>query len=277
MIFSIIFAILSVSIDALIIILTGIYSIWWADLLMVLALPIFYAAIFIVYLLILFIWSLFINKKKDYVNPNKFYYFILKQTCYLLVQFSNSKIYCTGLDKIPNDRKCLIVNNHTSNFDPICIMAALKQSPIICITKPENKKIPICGPFIHRNGFISIDRKSAMKALRSIMRAAKLVEEDKAHICISPEGTRSKTGELLPFKAGSFKTAYYSNSPIVVVSLLNTNKIAKDFPFKRTKVYLDVVDVIYPENYKEKTTIEISEIVRNEIQEQLNIRKGEKK
>ena len=42
-------------------------------------------------------------------------------------------------------------------------------------------------------------------------------------------------------------------------------------------MYLDVVDVIYPENYKEKTTIEISEIVRNEIQEQLNIRKGEKK
>lgn len=78
-------------------------------------------------------------------------------------------------------------------------------------------------------------------------------------------------------KLVAFKIAYYSNSPIVVVSLLNTNKIAKDFPFKRTKVYLDVVDVIYPEDYKEKTTIEISEIVRNEIQEQLNIRKGEKK
>ena len=51
------------------------------------------------------------------------------------------------------------------------------------------------------------------------------------------------------------------------------NKIHKNFPFKRTHVYMDVINVIYSEEYETMNSVEISDFVRNEINTQLKRRK----
>lgn len=167
----------------------------------------------------------------------------------------------------------LFVSNHTSNFDQIVLLKILKQKPIICITKPENEKIPIMGAFIHKTGYIAIDRENNFNALSSILKGVRYLKSDLANMYVAPEGTRSKAGELLPFKAGAFKIATKAEAPIVVISLLNCNKIHKNFPFKRTHVYMDVINVIYSEEYETMNSVEISDFVRNEINTQLKKRK----
>ena len=78
---------------------------------MVVAVPIFYLVWFLIYIIILFVWSLFINKKKEINKPNKFYYWILRQTSTQLVFLSNTKVHVSGLEKIPDNQRVLFVSN----------------------------------------------------------------------------------------------------------------------------------------------------------------------
>uniref|UniRef100_A0A7R9WW38 Phospholipid/glycerol acyltransferase domain-containing protein n=1 Tax=Craspedostauros australis TaxID=1486917 RepID=A0A7R9WW38_9STRA len=45
------------------------------------------------------------------------------------------------------------------------------------------------------------------------------------HLCTFPEGTRSKSGRLLPFKNGAFKMAYKAGAPVVPISIVNSGKV----------------------------------------------------
>ncbi len=255
----------------------NLYQIWWTYLVAIAAIPLVYLLWFGLYIIFIFIWSLFLNKKKEVNKPNRFYCGMVRQTAIQLAFLANSRAHVTGLEKIPQNQRFLLVSNHTSNFDHIFILKEIKHFPLICITKPENENIPICGPFIHKAGHIKIDRQDDFKALAAIVKATNYIKNDVANICIAPEGTRSKNGELLPFKAGAFKIATKSEAPIVVVSVLNCNLIHKNFPFKRTNVYFDVIDVIDKDQYKDMSTVELSEKVREKIKKQLELRKGERK
>ena len=70
---------------------------------------------------------------------------------------------------------------------------------------------------------------------------------------ISPEGTRNKTDNLLlPFHAGSFRTGMDAKAPIVVLCIKGTSQVKHRTPLLPTTVYLDVLKVIYPEEYEGK-------------------------
>lgn len=277
MVISIILWMLSIGSVTIIEIATKLYTEIWTIPLAILVLPLFYAVWFIIYLVFVFIWSLLINKKKEVTKPNKFYYWMIRQTSYLIIFISRVKVHVTGLDKLPKHGRFVIINNHTSNFDQIVMMKVLKPSPIMFITKPQNEKIPIAGAFIHKAGFITIDRDNDFNAIKSILNGMDYLKKDLAHVSICPEGTRSKNGTLLEFKAGSYKVATKAKAPIVVLSLVNCNVIHKNFFLRRTHVYFDIVDCLYYEDYKNMTTAEIAAITKEKIQLQINIRKGERK
>ena len=95
-----------------------------------------------------------------------------------------------------------------------------------------------------------------------------LLENNITNIGIFPEGTRSLDGKLGEFKPGSFKIATVAQKPIVIVSMKNTEKIHKNFPFKRTIVEMDIIDVLY-DDIRTMNTVELSEKVRNIIDEDL--------
>ena len=164
------------------------------------------------------------------------------------------RVHVTGMEQIPKDTKVLFVSNHRSNFDPIVTWYALKEWKIAFVSKPENFKIPIFGRIIRRCCFMPIDRKNPRKAISTINRAAKLLKKQEVSIGVYPEGTRSKTAEVLPFHNGVFKIAQKADAPIVVLCIIGTEEISKHTPFKTTNVYLDVLDVFPVENVKIKKT-----------------------
>ena len=90
--------------------------------------------------------------------------------------------------------------------------------------KNEIKKIPVLGLACKLMGHIYIDRSSTEHALASIHAAKKHIQQDTC-IVFFPEGTRSRTSEVLPFKKGAFKMALDLAIPIVPVSIKNTNRI----------------------------------------------------
>ena len=142
------------------------------------------------------------------------------------------------------------------------------------MSKPENFKIPIAGPFVYRNCYLSIDRENDRNALKTIVKCIKYINEDKFSIGIAPEGTRNKGDQkiLLPFRDGCFQVATKSKCKIVVCSLKDLNRIHKNFPFKRTKVKMSILKVLDYEDYKDLHTSDISKIVRELITNKLNDR-----
>lgn len=97
------------------------------------------------------------------------------------------------MEKLPKNERFLLVCNHRSKFDPILTWYVLRDYNLAFISKPEN---------FRRCCFMAIDRENPRNALKTIHQAAELIKQNEVSVAVYPEGTRSKTCELLPFHNG---------------------------------------------------------------------------
>lgn len=211
-------------------------------------------AVVVLYLATIVLCALLVNPDKSYDNPNALYRFLLRSASWIGLKGARVHIHVTGAEKLPQGQKLLFVGNHISNFDPIVTWMAFPQWNIAYISKPENFKIPLFGRIIRKCCFLPIDREDPRKALSTINQGAKLLRKQQVSIGVYPEGTRSRTGELLPFHDGVFKIAKKGEAPIAVIAVSGTDHIAQNFPRRKTDVYLEVVEVIPAENVQNAST-----------------------
>ena len=108
-------------------------------------------------------------------------------------------------------------SNHESNVDPPVLFEALHPQ-LHVLYKAELHKFPIMGTVFDVGGFVPIDRGDRDKAMASIARGAESLRAGNSFL-IFPEGTRSRTGHLLPFKKGGFIMAIQAQAPIVPVAI----------------------------------------------------------
>jgi 1-acyl-sn-glycerol-3-phosphate acyltransferase len=107
--------------------------------------------------------------------------------------------------------------NHQSNVDPpVLFDAVLPQMHILY--KAEIDAIPVLARAFRYGGFIPVDRRNKEAAMRSIEAGAESIRSGNSFL-IFPEGTRSRTNELLPFKKGGFLMAMKAGAPIVPVAI----------------------------------------------------------
>ena len=222
--------------------------------------------LFLLCVLFLGACALLVDPKKEYEKNSPCYRFLLDSATAAAMKLLRIRVHVSGMEKIPQNTKVLFVSNHRSNFDPIVTWYALKKWRIAFVSKPSNFKIPFFGRIIRKCCFMPIDRENPRKAIPTINRAAKLLRKQEVSIGIYPEGTRSKNCELLPFHNGVFKIAQKAEAPIVVLCVTGTEKIAKRTPFRRTDVYLDVLDVFSAQGIKETKTEMIGTAVRRLIE-----------
>lgn len=206
--------------------------------------------VFAAYLVFLLICSLMVDPKKEYTRQSRFYRFLLNSATAAALKIMRIRVHVTGMEKLPKDQKLLFVGNHMSNFDPIITWYIFRKWQIGFISKPSNFKIPFFGRIIRKCCFLPIDREDPRKAITTINQAAKLLKSQEVSIGVYPEGTRSRTGRLLPFHNGVFKIAQKAEVPVAVVCIRQTNQIYKNFPWHHTDVCLDVLEVIPAENVK---------------------------
>jgi 1-acyl-sn-glycerol-3-phosphate acyltransferase len=108
-------------------------------------------------------------------------------------------------------------SNHESNVDPPVLFKGLHPQLHI-LYKAELRKFPLMAAVFDVGGFVAVDRGDREKALASISRGAESLRAGNSFL-IFPEGTRSRTGELLPFKKGGFVMAIEAQVPIVPVAV----------------------------------------------------------
>ena len=203
-----------------------------------------------VLLLFLTICMLFVSPDRYYEKDSRFYRFLIDLAAAVACLGGRLRLHITGADLLPKNKRILYVGNHVSNYDPIVTWHAFPFAKLSYISKASNFKIPWFGRFIRRCCFMDIDRENPRNAIVTINRAADLLKNQEVSVGVYPEGTRSKSTELLPFHNGVFKIAQKANSDIAVISLTGTENIHRNFPWRRTDVYVDVLEIIPADEIK---------------------------
>lgn len=231
----------------------------------------------LLYWFLLWATCFYIPVKPDeyrYDKPTRLHLFSLNMAYLFVITAARIKIHASGLEKIPENGRFLFVSNHLSRFDNMVECVALWKKPLAFISKPSNFKIPIGRHLMTRCCYISIDRESPKNAARSIARAADLIKSDAVSVGVFPEGHRGKSYDLQEFKAGCFKAASKSGCPIVVATICGTEKVHKRFPFRRTHVYFDVLEIIEAKGKTSELSAKIREIMQNNLDKYKDISKG---
>lgn len=110
--------------------------------------------------------------------------------------------------------------NHASNVEPpVAFIVLRKLAPRLkIIYKAELRKLPVLGRAFEVAGFVAVERGNRDQSTRAIDRAAESIRGGNSFI-IFPEGTRSRTGDLLPFKKGGFIMAIGAQAPVVPMAI----------------------------------------------------------
>jgi 1-acyl-sn-glycerol-3-phosphate acyltransferase len=140
-----------------------------------------------------------------------------------MLAVTGARVTYFGLENLRASQPCVYISNHQSNVDIWALICVLPVSTRF-VAKEELFRIPALGWAMAGAGFVSIDRGNRSKAIRSLELAAQKIRAGRS-LVLFPEGTRSRSGELGPFKKGPFHLAVQAGVPLVPVAIKGSGRI----------------------------------------------------
>ena len=170
-----------------------------------------------------------------------------------------------GEEHLWSHRPAVFVFNHQSKAD-IIIMAKLLRRDITGIGKQEIKKeTPILGMVLELGGVVFIDRANARSAIHAMSPLVDAMQKEGKSVVLAPEGTRTVSPKLAPFKKGAFHLAIQAAVPIVPIVIHNAGDVAPkgDFVFRSATVEVEVLPPVDTSDWRAKTIAQHVREVRN--------------
>lgn len=146
---------------------------------------------------------------------------LIRRGARAIVRAAGIRLEVLGADRIPTEG-VLLMGNHVNLFEPFLIFAAL-PSYAVGVEKASNFKLPVYGRLTRRMGNVPIVRENLKEAKRALD-AARAVLATGVSIAILPEGTRSGTGAMGPFKKGPFHLAIDAQAPVVPFAFVDNER-----------------------------------------------------
>lgn len=207
--------------------------------------------------ILVLVMTALVDMDKPQEKDNGFYRAVVHGLISVALPVLRVRIHTEGLEKKP-EGKCLVVCNHLYDLDPAFLLNAFPEKKLAFISKREVDDMFVIGKFLHKLRGQPINRENDREALKTILNCIQIIKEDNASVAVFPEGYVSLDRKLHHFRYGVFKIAQRANVPVVVCTLRNTHLIMKNFKMlKPTDVHVHLVGVIYPEEFRGVTAVEL--------------------
>ncbi len=133
------------------------------------------------------------------------------------------RVEVEGREHVDPAQSYVLVSNHQSQSDVLVLYGWLGID-FKWVMKQELRKVPGIGVACARLGHIFIDRSNHAAAVATL-EAARDTIVDGTSVIFFPEGTRSRNGELLPFKKGAFRMALDLGLPILPLTVTGARDV----------------------------------------------------
>lgn len=163
----------------------------------------------------------------------------------LFLRIPPVQVRIEGIDRVDPDRRYVVASNHLSMFDIPLLFHHLPLHGRF-LSKKEVFRIPLVGTAMRSIGIIEIDRQAGGSSRHAINEGVRIAAERGYSLLVFPEGTRSRSGELLPFKKGAFRIAIDTGLPLLPVVIEGTDRVQRPEKkvFHRGEVTLHVLEPI---------------------------------
>ncbi len=128
-----------------------------------------------------------------------------------------------GAEHLESDRPAVFLFNHQSQLD-VLILARLLRGGVTAVAKKEAASTPVFGPMFRWADFAFVDRGNTKQAKEALAPAVQRLREG-ISLVMAPEGTRSATPALGPFKKGAFHVAMQAGVPLVPIVIRNAGEL----------------------------------------------------
>jgi putative phosphoserine phosphatase/1-acylglycerol-3-phosphate O-acyltransferase len=151
-------------------------------------------------------------------------------------------------------RPAVFVFNHQSKADVI-ITAKLLRRDIAGVGKKELKQYPLIGQILEFAGVVFIDRQNSASAIEAMAPLVDAMRFEGKSVVIAPEGTRTISPRLGPFKKGAFHLAMQAGVPVVPIVIHNAIDVAPkgEFVFRSATVDVEVLPPIDTSDWRGRT------------------------
>jgi putative phosphoserine phosphatase/1-acylglycerol-3-phosphate O-acyltransferase len=163
-------------------------------------------------------WGLLTRSRRRGVN------FFTTAFPQLLLAINGVSLNVVGEENLKKKRPAVFIFNHRNNFDPIVVAALIKDN-WTGVGKKELQNDPIVGTLGKLVDTVFIDREDPKAAVESLQQAEDLARKG-ISVVTAPEGTRTDTRSVGPFKKGPFRLAMSAGVPIVPVVIRNAEVIS---------------------------------------------------
>jgi 1-acyl-sn-glycerol-3-phosphate acyltransferase len=137
---------------------------------------------------------------------------------------AGTRVEVSGLEHVRPGQAYVVVPNHESDWDPVVLMAALKQLRLRAVIKEQAARIPIFGRALLRSGNVRVERTDTATDVQRIREAMDARRPDVSMLFYA-EGTRSRDGAFHAFKKGAFVTAIAYQLPLLPVGTAGTRRV----------------------------------------------------
>jgi 1-acyl-sn-glycerol-3-phosphate acyltransferase len=181
---------------------------------------------------------------------------------------AGTRVEAEAVERIDPHEPLVVIGNHESWFDVFAVSSVVPKR-FRFVAKKELARIPVFGRAWKTAGHISVDRSDNASAIRSLQHAGSVLRADGSVVIIFPEGTRSATGELLPFKKGAFRLALLSGVDLLPMAVIGGRDVLPKgaWRVRRGRIIVRFGEPIRVGSYRQNDTERLMAEARRRIEE----------